>query len=215
MNIDFAAAIKEVDRTNQAFQWKKGFHPFWEAVGNRTLREDLFQSFIKDLEYFYTRTIEFSSAALHRNLSPEIMFPLSADLVQLIKLDLDKTPDIHLDITLGIESICNHLLMTAETDYYSYFASLYTLTQLIFNREEFNYIIERNNQTNLNKFFFQLQKAPATLSQIQAHFFPLDQTTFTRILHNNYTLCETIDYWLDEILTEHKKSMIPVYRSTG
>src|SRR5690606_33409979 len=95
-----------------------------------------------------------------------------------------------------------------ETDYYSFFALHHTLNELIFNRKEMDYIFDRNQDTELNKFLFQLRENHHTIKNITKHFNPIDMADVQRILNNNYTLCETIDYWLDEVQTKYDKKML-------
>lgn len=210
MKTDFTYALADIDTMNNHFHWQKGYQEFWDQLSNGTLDDESFQLLMKDLSYFYSRYIEFFSSVLHRNLRSDVMFPLSANFVQALKINLAKIPDIHLNILPGMESICNHMLMTAETDYFSFFLSMYTLNQLIFEKEEFKKVIERHDNKELNKFLSQLPNSTKTLHQIKEYFYSLDKVDLQRVQNNNYTLCETIDFWFEEVLTKYNKSMISI-----
>jgi hypothetical protein len=206
--IDFAEILKKIDRINSSFKWTRGYNLLQEQLKNGNLEQDRFNLLIVDIKYYYARYIEFLSAALHKNLLPDVMFSLSSDFVQALNIGLDKIPDPYLNVTPGIESISNHMLMTAETDNYSFFASLYSLQNLIFGEKEFTQSISKQDK-QLNKFFEVLSRNMQTIEHIKPFLKPVSDGEITRILNNNYTLCETIDYWCEEILKRYNASMIP------
>ncbi|MED4590509.1 hypothetical protein [Priestia flexa] len=207
MFIKFDEIIKEVDLINNSFQWEKGFNDFWFRLNQQTIDEESKTQVLTDLLYFYTRYLEFASSILHRNTNQDLMFILSADYVQILNLELNKLPNLNIDVSPGLESICNYMLVMAETDLLSYFISFYTLNKLIFRKEQFKELVVKNE--GLTNFFNLMDKSFYTLNRVGKLVGDVKASELNRILKNNYTLCETIDYWFNEIIIKYNKKMVP------
>ncbi|MBY4602883.1 MULTISPECIES: hypothetical protein [Bacillus] len=212
MKTDFYNVLVEVDKLNKLFNWEKAYNKFWVNISEETHDSEITEQLLKDIGYFYSRYIEFTSCILHHNLRPDVMFGLSSDYIKILELELEKTPDVSSEVLPGIESICNHLLMTAETDYLSFFVSLYTLNQVIFKRDELKNFLSGKQREEFVEFIELLNKWPYTLKHMSKSFHLIDKIDLQRILNNNYALCETIDYWFEELLEKYQKKMITAPR---
>ncbi|HGA1024569.1 TPA: hypothetical protein ACIQN7_005909 [Bacillus cereus] len=207
MLIKYTDVFKEISTMHETFPWTKGYKQFWQEVSNGSLDNESKNQFLKDLTYFYTRYLEFSSAILHRNVRYDLLFMLSSDYIQNFHVKLDKIPDTNIDISPGMESICNHMLVMAETDIFSYFTSFYTLHKMIFEKEELQSLLSSDEQ--LSKLLKHIEKSAYTLSRVKNVINHIESRDIRPILNNNFTLCETIDYWFDEIINNYVKEMVP------
>lgn len=198
----FQSLVEKQKNIAKQFSWSPEALQFQQKLKDKKLSNEKAAEFLKELVYFVNRYFEFGSAILHRNLRSEVMFPLSYDFFRVSKLNLQLDSESHLPLP-STESICNHLLVTSETDptcyYLSYLAIFETIIPSQLKETVSSYKVDAKITAELHDCFQILHNTPSVIAEISSHLGQTSSKDQNRIIGQIYSLYELMDYWYKEL----------------